>query len=187
MNVYREIFADFKQGELAQFYRLMYPELMVYANRLLGADFAFLAEDCVQNAVYKCYLRSNEMESVMQWKNYMYVCVHNEVVTVLRKGKAKDRYVKDLNEGSEDMLRGIIEQETLTLLYDAIEHLPEIYREVFHQSFVEGMKNTEAAQALGIAEVSYKKRKARMVELLRQELKDESYNQVLLLLFVLSH
>ena len=120
----------------------------------------------------------------MQWKNYMYVCVHNEVVTVLRKGKAKDRYVKDLNEGSEDMLRGIIEQETLTLLYDAIEHLPEIYREVFHQSFVEGMKN---AEALGIAEVSYKKRKARMVELLRQELKDESYNQVLLLLFVLSH
>lgn len=87
MNVYREIFADFKQGELAQFYRLMYPELMVYANRLLGADFAFLAEDCVQNA--------------------------------------------------------------------------------------------EAAQALGIAEVSYKKRKARMVELLRQELKDESYNQVI--------
>ena len=49
------------------------------------------------------------------------------------------------------------------------------------------MKNAEAAQALGIAEVSYKKRKARMVELLRQELKDESYNQVLLLLFVLSH
>ncbi len=72
MNVYREIFADFKQGELSQFYRLMYPELMVYANRLLGADFAFLAEDCVQNAVYKCYLRSNEMESVMQWKNYTF-------------------------------------------------------------------------------------------------------------------
>ncbi len=72
MNVYREIFADFKQGKLSQFYRLMYPELMVYANRLLGADFAFLAEDCVQNAVYKCYLRSNEMESVMQWKNYTF-------------------------------------------------------------------------------------------------------------------
>ena len=53
MNVYREIFADFKQGELAQFYRLMYPELMVYANRLLRADFAFLVEDCVQNAVQK--------------------------------------------------------------------------------------------------------------------------------------
>ena len=64
MNVYREIFADFKQGELAQFYRLMYPELMVYANRLLGADFAFLAEDCVQNAVYKCYLRDGERDAV---------------------------------------------------------------------------------------------------------------------------
>lgn len=42
MNVYREIFADFKQGELAQFYRLMYPELMVYANRLLAQTLRFL-------------------------------------------------------------------------------------------------------------------------------------------------
>ena len=141
MNVYGEIFADFKQGELTQFYRLMYPELMVYANRLLGVDFAFLAEDCVQNAVYKCYQRSHEMESMMQWKNYMYVSVHNEVISVLRKGKAKERYVKDLNEGSEDMLRGIIEQETLTLLYDAIERLPEIYREVFQKSFGVTCKN----------------------------------------------
>lgn len=187
MNVYGEIFADFKQGELERFYRLMYPELMVYANRLLGADFAFLSEDCVQNAVYKCYLRSHEMESAMQWKNYLYVCVHNEVVSVLRKGKAKDRYVKELEEDSEDMLHGIIEQETLTMLYDAIERLPEIYREVFHKSFVEGMKNAEAAQALGIAEVSYKKRKARLLELLRHELKGERYDKIVLLLFILSH
>lgn len=186
MNVYKEIFEDFKQGNLSSFYRLMYPELMVYAKRLLGMDFAFLTEDCVQNAVYKSYLRAGDMDSVMQWKNYIYVCVHNEVVTVLRKAKAKDRYVQGLEEGSEDMLRDIMEQETLTMLYAAIERLPEIYRDVFHKSFVEGMKNAEAAAALGIAEVSYKKRKARMVELLRRELKGENY-KILLLLFVMSH
>lgn len=51
MSVYVEIFADFQKGLLTSFYQKMYAELMVYASRLLGAEFAFLAEDCVQNAV----------------------------------------------------------------------------------------------------------------------------------------
>lgn len=187
MSIYGDIFLDFRRGMLTSFYHAMYAELMVYASRLLGADFAFLSEDCVQNAVYKTFQKKDVFEDSNQWKNHLYLCVHNEVMTVLRKGKAKDNYVATLEEEKEDFLSGIIEQETITMLYDAIGRLPEIYRQVFQKSFVEGMKNTEAAKALGIADVSYKKRKARMLELLRHDLKGENGEKLLMLLLLFGH
>lgn len=187
MSIYVNIFLDFRKGSLASFYSSMYAELMVYASRLLGADFAFLSEDCVQNAVYKTFQKKDVFVDSNQWKNHLYLCVHNEVMTVLRKGKAKDNYVATLEEEKEDFLSGIIEQETITMLYDAIGRLPEKYRQVFQKSFVEGMKNTEAAKALGIADVSYKKRKARMLELLRHDLKGENGEKLMMLLLLLAH
>ena len=188
MSIYVDIFLDFRKGVLTSFYRAMYAELMVYASRLLGADFAFLSEDCVQNAVYKTFQKKDVFVDSNQWKNHLYLCVHNEVITVLRKGKAKDKYLATLEEEKEDFLSGIIiEQETITMLYDAIDRLPEKYRQVFQKSFVEGMKNTDAAKALGIADVSYKKRKARMLELLRQDLKGDNGEKLLMLLLLFGH
>lgn len=187
MSVYVEIFEDFQKGLLTSFYQKMYAELMVYASRLLGAEFAFLAEDCVQNAVYNTFRKKNAFSSSNQWKNHIYICVHNEVMSVLRKGKAKSNYLTTLEEEKEDFLTGIIEQETITMLYDAIHRLPEKYQEVFNMSFVEGMKNVEAAKALGIADVSYKKRKARMLELLRHDLKGENGEKLMMILLMFAH
>lgn len=186
MTVYETIFADFRRGELATFYSTMYAELMVYASRLLGADFAFLVEDCVQNAVYNTFRKKDSLVSAIQWKNHLYLCVHNEVMTVLRKGKAKDNYVQTIEVEKEDFLCGIIEQETITMLRDAIGRLPEKYQQIFRMSFVEGMKTTEAAEALRIAEVTYKKRKARMLELLRHDLKGSNGESLMVVLLMLS-
>mgnify|MGYP006966732799 FL=1 len=49
------------------------------------------------------------------------------------------------------------------------------------------MKNTDAAKALGIADVSYKKRKARMLELLRHDLKGDNGEKLLMLLLLFGH
>ena len=86
----------------------------------------------------------------------------------------------------EDFLCGIIEQETITMLRDAIGRLPEKYQQIFRMSFVEGMKTTEAAEALRIAEVTYKKRKARMLELLRHDLKGSNGESLMAVLLMLS-
>ena len=49
------------------------------------------------------------------------------------------------------------------------------------------MKNAEAAKALGIADVSYKKRKARMLELLRHDLKGENGEKLMMILLMFAH
>ena len=93
MTVYEQIFSDFKKGEIASFYEKMYPDLLIYTSRLLGANFAFLAEDCVQNAVFNAYNRQNSFTSPLQWKVFLYTCVRNEAISISRKGQAQQNYL----------------------------------------------------------------------------------------------
>ena len=50
-----QLLSEFKSGNIGTFYNELYAKLLVYASRHLGPDYAFLAEDCVQDAVYKAY------------------------------------------------------------------------------------------------------------------------------------
>ena len=64
----------------------------------------------------------------------------------------------------------IVEQETVDIIYTAVQSLPEIYRQIFELSFEQALRNSEVAEQLAIAEITVKKRKARLLELLRQRL-----------------
>lgn len=71
-----------------------------------------------------------------------------------------------------DAARALIEHETLDSLYAAIRNLPDDYRQLLRMSFEEGMKNADIAAALGVAEITVKKRKVRLLEMLRRSMGD---------------
>ena len=187
MSLYEQIFTDFKKGDITSFYQKMYPEMLIYTARLLGDDFSFLAEDCVQNAVFKAYSRQDNFATMPQWKVFLYTCVRNEAISILRKGQAQRIYLNRQDELDEDFSLKLIEQETLTLLYNAIDTLPEKYKILFEMSFEQGLKNKEVAELLCVAEITVKKQKAQLIEQLRNRLKgkidDSSLALLLLLLF----
>ena len=56
------------------------------------------------------------------------------------------------------------------MLFEAIDSLPEQYREIFDLSFESGLKNAEIAKMLGLAEVTVKKRKAKLLAMLHDKL-----------------
>ncbi len=180
MEIYEYIFTEFKEGRVAPFYEKMYPELLAYTTRLLGEDFAFLSEDCVQDAVFQTYQRRVTFTSLLQWKVFMYTCVRNKAISVLRKGQAQRNYQAQLDE--EDVSVGFIEEETITLLYEAINALPQKYRTIFEMSFEQGLKNAEIAQALQLAEITVKKRKGKMIELIRLDLQRKMDKELLCVL-----
>ena len=182
MRLTEQIVDDFRSGKIDSLYADVYPSLLVYATRQLGADYAFLAEDCVQDAIYKMYSIRETFDNAAHFKAYLFADLHNKAISELRKGQSRQHYLKDKKDFDEDLQASIIEQETLDLLYEAIDKLPKDLRHVFDLSFVEGLKNEEVAKMLECSVGTVKNRKAAIINFLRLSLGEA---KLLLLLAIL--
>jgi len=80
----------------------------------------------------------------------------------------------------EEVSAGIIEQETINLLRQAIDELPEQYRKIFELNYEKGLKMKEVADVLNITFETLKKRKIKMFALLRERFKNNAVMQTLL-------
>lgn len=186
---YSEIYKEFTEGRLRQFYRVMYPVMLNYASEILGNELSYLSEDCVQDAVLTTYMNRQSISTPGEWRSYMLTCLRNRAFDTLRKLDSYRNFVdhEEKRGGIEDDVSLVmIEHETLENLYVAIDSLPEKYREIVTLSFEQGMKNAEVAAHLGLTEIGVKKRKAKMIELLRQRLGRKSADDVIMILMAAS-
>ena len=173
--VEEKIFLDFQQGKIDSLYKNMYGKLILYASRCLGEDASFMSEDCVQDAIFKTYQMRGELQSAATLKSYLYACVHNQAVSILRRQTAQANYLEQQTE--EAFQLSILEQDVLDLLFDAIQNLPERYRRLFDLSFEQGLKNAEVAAMLNVSESAVKKQKATLIKLVREEIIRRTGNQ----------
>lgn len=165
------IFSAFVKGNLKPFYASNYPDLLMYAVSILkGSDAVILAEDCVQNAVEKTYYRRAEFESAAQWKMFLLACIRNGAISMLRSSKASQNYAEQLNNSDlqHDYMLDYIREETLSRLMNVINSLSPQLREIFDMSFEDGLKISEIASRLNLAEITVKKRKAKLIDTLRR-------------------
>lgn len=163
------ILTEFQQGRLELLYRRIYPALLLYAVKYMGNETDFLAEDCVQNAIFSAWKRKAQFDSNYTLKSFLYTSVKNEIISLYRKKRAKERYSSQL-DNELFFTNSVIDQEAQLLLYNAIHDLPEKERQVFELSFIEGLKSLEIAEKLGVSDSTVKKTKARALEILRQKL-----------------
>ena len=171
-----DIFRMFVAGKMAPFYDRYFPGMVMYASRLLGSELDWMADDCVQDAVLDTFQKRHSFKTAEQWRAHLLACIRNKAVSALRKLSAMRNYTDSgetpLHEA--DANRALIEHETLDHLYAAIRNLPPEYQELLRMSFEEGLKNAEIAAALGVAEITVKKRKVRLLEMLRKSMGDHT-------------
>lgn len=167
-----EIFRMFVAGKMTPFYERYYPGLLMYGRRVLGPELEWMAEDCVQDAVIDAFQKRHTFENTTRWRAHILACIRNRAVSALRRLSAKRNYevTSDADMLEADHTLALIEHETLDALYAAIESLSVEDRALLRMSFEEGLKNAEIAERLGVAEITVKKRKARILELLRASL-----------------
>jgi RNA polymerase sigma factor (sigma-70 family) len=179
MGIEEQIFQDFQNGDVDLFYKRMYPQLLSYAIRLLGSDFSFWAEDCVQDSFFKAYTHRSEFPDVLIFKSFIYSCIHNQIVSIIRHHKVHESYTKRLqDEETGEFVNSVIQQETLNLLSEAIHALPDKLYEIFDLSFVQNKKNNEIAEILNVSESTVKRQKLLLVETLRSDLKKRTGNDL---------
>ena len=169
---YAYIHHCFVKGDIKPFYSDMYADIILYAIRILGEEYSFMAEDCVQDAVLTTYTRRGELDTPGAWKAFLMACVRYNAIAVLRKSSYHKRFLENIDPDAtqSDSSYAIIEHEIHLMLYSVIDSLPEKYREIFDLSFEQGLKNAEVANLLKIAEITVKKRKATLIELIRARL-----------------
>lgn len=178
-----EVFREFQSGKIEALYNVMYSRLILYASRRLGEEASFMAEDCVQDAIYKTYQVRDTFHSASVFKSYLYSCVHNQAMSILRKQMAQENYLSTYEV--EDFQNCFLEQEVLDLLFDSINSLPEKYRRIFDLSFEQGLKNAEIAALLNVSESAVKKQKAHLIQQLRDDLLRKTGKDYMSLLFSL--
>lgn len=186
---FTSIYHHFKNGRMRPFYTSMYPQLLLYASRILGDRLSYMAEDCVQTAVINTYMRRNDIEDAQKWRAWLLTAIRNNALMQLRGEEYRRQYESSTmfsEDEAEDVSLAMIEQEVYLSLFSAVDSLPDKYREIFRMNFEEGMKLSEIAKVLNVAEITVKKRKARLIELLREKLGnhiDETYIILLLSTF----
>ena len=176
-----KVYTDFKNGQIDTLYAELYAPLMNYAARFLTSDYATMAEDCVQEAIIKAYQTRDTFTSSYQLKSYLFTCIHNNCVSVLRKASSRQNYVlMPKEEIEQEFSASMIEQETIDLLHAAIRELPEKYQQLFELNYEQGLKNEEVARLLEISINGFNKRKAKMISLLRDKFRDNELMQILI-------
>jgi len=172
-------------GEKQLFHELIRPcerAMFVLLLSLLGNEAE--AEDAAQETAIKVYLNLKNFRGDAQFRTWVLSIARNEALGRLRKAGARreDSLDAGTDEQTGDFTPAILtswreipaqeleRKELAGLLREAVERLPEIYRNVVILRDIEEMDGREAAEVLGITEGAAKVRLHRARALLQKAL-----------------
>ena len=180
MRIDVNMMEHFQKGDMESFYLDVYPSLLRYATRVLGEDQAFMAEDCVQEAVFKVYQKRTRFSKPIEMKAYLFSAVHNEIVDIFRKNDRQEQYASSQEWVENSPIDSFLLQETLDLLYQAIRQLPDDLREIYEMTYERRLKGREIAAVLNVSTTTVARQKSRLIDTLRQQFKKNDLMQLLI-------
>lgn len=142
------------------YYRKLYleyaPMLLRFAGKYVSS---FFAEDIVQDIFLKLWDRQVFLLPENELKRILYIAVKNGCIDHLRKLRIEQEYIDnralqlkleelDFFESSDELF---MRKDLLNLLFKKIDELPERSREIFHMSYLEGLKAAEIAEQLDLS------------------------------------
>ncbi len=148
----------------------IYPSMCSVAESFIKDDDK--SRDIVQEAFINFWSKKEQYESMKSVKTFLYVSVKNLCLNYLRDTKEKsasDAELLEKIEGSFDNM--VIEEESVRMINSAIDNLPTQSSKIMKLT-IEGVKNMEIAEILGISVNSVKTLKYNALKTLKVTLKD---------------
>ena len=146
--------------------------LVLFAMRRIDQFDA--AEDIVQEVfIYLWTNRDNKKiyNSYQGLKAYLYELVQNKCTNYLKHKQVEDRYVSYVKTTGEETEGdyNLMQEEIYRELYMAVRELPEKCQRVF-ELHLEGKKNDEIAEILGISVLTVKSHKQNAIHILKEKM-----------------
>lgn len=164
-------------------FRTYFSSMCVFAEHYLNDG--EMARDVVHDVFCGVWEDLAGLGQVSNVKNYLYTTVKNRCLDIIRREHVRDRCAERLQlemKESEEFFEGeVLREEVYRMLDDAIQLLPERSREILLLK-LEGLKNQEIADRLGVSVNTVNTLKANAYKTLRDELK-EKFLLVLLFFF----
>lgn len=156
-------------------YDTVFPSLILFSRRF--TDVRAEAADLVQETLLVYWDKRIDFKGVDEAKAFLYGTLKNKCLNHLRSKKVHDRFVQNqMDEAAQnperidepfEVNRAVIEDETFVLLYRAMAELPPREKEILVLS-IQGQKNQEIADALGLSLNTIKTLKLRAYRKIRE-------------------
>jgi len=168
-----DLIIQFTQGDTEAFtaiYNRFYSKVYYFVRRFIAERED--AEDITADVFVKLWhLRAN-LHTIKNIEAFLYITARNTSLDFLRHIQRRNLRQKELiqallQEPEEGMLDEEVKPLVLQAIHEEIEKLPRSCRTVFKMSYIDGMSNSEIAEALNINNQSVRNFKLRAVKLLR--------------------
>jgi RNA polymerase sigma-70 factor, ECF subfamily len=133
------------------------------------------AKDIVQDVFVKVWQNFDQVSQMSDLKGYLFRAVQNSSLNFLKHVKVREKFIVNSGKGfpaeksHEDFLTG---EETKTRIHQAVNKLPDNWREALVHSKYDNLKYHEIAQVMNISQKTVEKYISRALHFLREELKD---------------
>lgn len=148
----------------------LYPGLCLFAEKYLNDK--DLSQDVVQNAFIRYWENRMDFHAYRSVRSFLYTVIRNQSLNHLKQAKSKASLAEIQETGEESFyLQQILEQETFFHTKMAINALPERMRMIIEHS-LQGLKNKEIAEKMGISPLTVHTAKKRAYRKLREWIKN---------------
>lgn len=165
-----------------EIYSIYYPKLVRFSNEYVLSIHD--AENIVQDCFLYVWEQKQTLPSINNINAFLFRLVKNKCIDFLRrkileetkKKNLQETYIREFSykllsiESFNDM--SLSDEEIETIIYDAINNLPEKCREIFILSKVKGLKYEEIAQQLEISPNTVRNQVSIALSKMRESLKN---------------
>lgn len=150
----------FLNGEVLvfkHFFKEHFPKFFAFTSRFI--DDSYVREDIVQETFIIVWSRHLKMfDSEVALQAFIYRTLRNKCLDYIRHEKIKERYSSEYSkerETSDYLMQAIIDEESRFLIHKAIKSLTPQVQAVI-KLHLEGKRNKEIAEEMGISETTVK-------------------------------
>jgi len=162
---------DFQHGDKESYraiFKRLYPVMCLFAAKFLNDSDD--SEDVAQDVFIELWNQRIKFESFEQIKAFLYLSIKNRCINFIKHTNVKRSYVQQaIYETDSFFDESVIEAEVIQNLNSAISCLPPQQKQVIILS-MQGLKNEEVAQSMGISINSVKLYKKNAYQQLRAKI-----------------
>jgi RNA polymerase sigma-70 factor (ECF subfamily) len=161
-----------------EFFEDYYPVLCSFARKYLPDGER--CRDVAQETLLAYWEERARFATIAEARGFLYTVARNTCFNLLKKERAAGRYLQSTGETyADDFEEKIMEHEIFLLLHKAVGSLPSRMREIIEYS-LRGMRNSEIAREIGIAEGTLHTLKKIAYRKLREVMREHFYLLLLL-------